>query len=107
MSCSSGTEVVSPKGVGEIVPILFDYSEQIAVGESITLAIVTSTTESGTDISPISLLDGSPMLDITQPGHVVQWVWQGIEGVLYRLTCDATTSTGQVLQIECLIAVKA
>lgn len=107
MSCSSGTDVVSPKGVGEIVPILFDYSEQIVANESIISAVVTSMTESGIDLSPISLLDGAPMLNIAQPGHVVQWVWQGIAGVLYRLTCDATTSTGQVLQIECLIAVKA
>lgn len=105
MTCSNNVKEVDPKYPQDIVPILFDFSEYLDVSEPIVSAVVTAFTESGIDLSPISLINGPPMLNAAQPGHVVQWVKDGVVGVLYGFVCDATTSAGQVLTTACLMKV--
>ena len=107
MTCASNIKDVAPKYPQDIVPILFDFSEYLPTTEPIISAVVTARTESGVDLLPISLINGPPMLNAMQPGHVIQWVKDGIAGVLYSFVCDATTSSGQVLSVACLMKVIA
>lgn len=105
MSCSSNVKEVDPKYPQDIVPILFDFSEYLPITDPIVSAVVIAFTESGVDLSPIGLINGPPMLNIAQPSHVIQWVKDGLPGVLYGFVCDATTTSGQVLSLPCLMKV--
>lgn len=105
MSCSSNIKEVSPKYAQDIVPVLFDFSDYLAIGVTIVSAVVTATTESGIDLTPNAIINGAPMLNILQTAHVIQWVKDGLPGVLYKLLCDINTSDGQVLSLPCLIKI--
>lgn len=107
MSCNFNIKEVDPKYPQDIVPVLFDFSDYLPVGINIVSATVAASTESGIDLAPIGIINGVPMLNVLQPAHVVQWVKDGLPGVLYGLLCDATTSDGQVLSLPCLIKVIA
>lgn len=105
MSCATNIQEVQSKYAQDIVPILFDFSAYLVTGESIVSAVITANTESGIDPLPSAIINGAPMLDATQPFHVVQWIKSGIVGVLYGITCAATINTGEILTLPCLIKV--
>lgn len=105
MSCTANVKEVDPKYPQDIVPVLFDFSDYLIAGETIVTAVVTAKTESGVDPAPTAIINGIPMLNVLQPFHVVQWIKDGLVGVLYGLTCAATINTGEVLTLPCLIKV--
>lgn len=90
------------KLVGESANYQFDFSSRLAVGETLSTAVVTASTYSGTDASPSSLVSGSASIS----GAVVtQKIVAGTLGVLYELLCTVTTSAGQTLLLAGFLAV--
>jgi hypothetical protein len=84
------------KRAGETIFLLFDYTSQLAVGETISSAVVTASVYSGIDASPSSIISGSASIS----GPVVsQKITAGVLGVIYELLCAATTSTGEVIDL--------
>ena len=93
---------LSPKLVSEVKDYTFDFTSNLAVGETISTQVVVATTYSGTDASPSSTVSGAA----TASGAVVtQEVTAGTEGVIYKLVCTITTSTGQTLEQAGYLAV--
>lgn len=105
MTCSVSIIQVPPKYAADIVPVLFDFSNYLVLPETIISAVVTVKTASGVDLSPINLINGAPMLNPALPLQVVQWVKAGVPGVLYLLSCQATTNAGQFITLPCLIKI--
>lgn len=90
------------KLASETKNVTFDFSSQLAVGETISTQAVTAAVYSGTDASPSSLISGAA----SASGAVVtQKVTGGVTGVLYELTCTITTSAGQTLNLVGLLAI--
>ncbi len=91
-----------PKLVGDTATLQFDFTSRLAVSETISTQVVTSTVYSGTDASPSSMISGSA----SASGAIVsQNITAGTEGVVYYLTCTITTSAGQTLVMTGLLAV--
>lgn len=91
-----------PKYAGETKTITFDFTGDLASGETISTKTCTSTVYSGTDASPSSLINGSA----SSSGAVVsQSITAGTVGVIYLVKCTIVTSASQTLIKETLIAV--
>lgn len=67
----------------------FDFSQVLAVGETLSTATCTVSVISGTDPSPSSIKSGSMVLTPTQAS---QRILGGIASVTYRLVVTVTTS---------------
>lgn len=98
----SGRAIFDPKLLGETKVISFDFTSDLAIGETISTQTVVATTYSGTDASPSSIISGGASVS----GAVVsQKVTGGVLGVMYELLCTITTSAGQTLQKSGFLAV--
>jgi hypothetical protein len=87
---------------GETVLLPFNFSSELASGETISAQTVTAAVYSGTDANPAALISGAA----TVSGAIVtQKVLPLTAGVIYELLCQATTSLGQVLRQVGLFAV--
>lgn len=87
---------------GATITTTFDFTSQLASGETISTQAVTAVVYSGTDASPSSLISGSA----TASGAIVsQKVTAGTVGVTYLLTCTITTSASQTLILTGLLVV--
>lgn len=94
--------VFEPKAPGESKRLSFDFLSQLAVGETISSAVVTSALYSGDDDDPEDMISGA---DSTSGSIVSQLVIGGVAGCIYTLTCVATTSLSQVLSMSGYLAV--
>ena len=74
---------------------IFDFAQDLAIGETLASAGVTATVYSGTDGTPSAILSGIPTISGKQ---VVQTIIDGVVGVTYYLTANAITSLGQPVQ---------
>lgn len=92
----SGRVTFAGKYVGETLRLSFDFTSQLAVGETLSSASVACTVWSGTDPSPGGLVSGSASIS---GAIVTQGITGGLLGVVYELACSVTTSLGQTLQI--------
>jgi hypothetical protein len=120
--------VFNGKRLDETVLVSFNYASSLAVGETITSAVVTATVYSGTDPYPQGIVEGSAsgyittdsgsalttegggvlLLNTTTPtippainGSVVsQLITGGVVGCIYELACLVTTSLKQQLQLN-------
>ena len=93
--------VFDPKYSGETTTRTFDFTSQLAVGETISTQAVAATVYSGVDASPSSIINGSA----SASGAIVsQSITAGTEGVIYRLTCTITTSASQTLLMTAFLA---
>lgn len=72
----------------------FDFTSNLAVGETISTQVVSATVYSGTDSNPSALISGSASASGAQ---VSQKITGGTTGVVYTLLCTITTSLGQTL----------
>jgi hypothetical protein len=73
----------------------FDFTSQLAVGETLTTQAVTASVYSGLDPNPAALISGAAsVVNLTQ---VQQLLTGGVVGVIYKLLCTVTTSLGQTL----------
>ena len=82
------------KQVDEDIVASFDYTDQLATGETISSAVFSATVAKSTDASPENIISGSG----TVSGAVCsQLVINGLNGVKYLIKCIATTSQSQKL----------
>ncbi len=89
--------------VGETYPAVFNFGIYLAVGETISGATVAVTVFSGTDNSPSTILSGSVSIS---GSTVTQNLTNNSssEGVIYAVTCVATTSATHVFSQKCFVA---
>jgi len=90
---------------GEIANLEFDFTSGLAIGETITGESCTAVVYSGTDASPALLISGAASTSgafVTQP---IDADAGGVEGVIYNLTCEVTTSDGQTLRQSGYLAI--
>jgi hypothetical protein len=72
----------------------FDFTSNLAVGETISTQTVSATVWSGTDATPSNIISGSA----SASGAIVsQKITAGTLGVTYTILCTITTSLGQTL----------
>lgn len=97
-------EDFSPKQPAEVKSVTFDFTSDLAVGETISTKSVAASVYAGVDASPSSLVSGAA----SSSGAVVsQLITGGVAGVIYELACTITTSAGQTLQRLGLLPVVA
>jgi hypothetical protein len=94
--------VLAPKRVGETADREFDFTSQLAVGETISTQVVTATVYSGTDATPSALINGAAT---ASGAKVTQSITAGTVGVVYALICKITTSASQTLEMAAYLAV--
>ena len=90
------------KFAAETKTYAFDFSSLLAVGETISTAVVAASVYSGADASPSSLISGTATI---ASAIVTQKITAGTEGVIYELACSVTTSAGQTLRLPGYLAV--
>ena len=95
MSQKISVESFDPKRVDEDAVRGFDFTDQLASGETLVSAATwVVTTARGTDALPQNILSGAPTIS----GAIVsQKIVDGGPLVTYLLQCGVTTSLGQVL----------
>lgn len=91
-----------PKLVNASAFIAFDYISQLTSGETISGSSVTCSVFSGTDANPSALISG---VTSVAGSIVTQKIVDGLTGVIYLLTCSATTSLGNVKFIQAYLAI--
>ena len=94
--------VIPSKYVGVTINATFDFTSQLAIGETISTQSCTCSVYSGTDASPSSVISGSASASGTV---VTQKLTGGVLGVIYNVLCTITTSVGQTLQQDGLLAI--
>ena len=91
----TGRADLPPKRVGSTKTYTFDFTSDLAIGETISTQAVTASVYAGTDATPSAIVSGSA----SASGTVVsQKITAGVLGVIYKLICAITTSAGQTLQ---------
>ncbi len=94
------------KDPAEAVPLTFDFTLDLATGETLTgTPTVTVTTFSGVDLTPADILNGSPTLDTTSMKVLVP-VIAGNIGCVYQFVVEcATTNAYKTLVFVALLPV--
>lgn len=77
----------------------FDYSQVLGTGESISSTNCVVEVKEGTDANPGAILPGGPTSGVVSGSKVAIRVYNGLDGVIYRLEMTATTSLGNVYTI--------
>lgn len=77
----------------------FDYSQVLASGETISSSNCVVEVKEGTDPSPTDILPGGPTSGVASGSKVAIRVYNGLDGVIYRLEMTITTSLGNVYTI--------
>lgn len=90
--------------VGATQPIVFDFTDVLSQGETISSATVTLSVYSGTDGSPSGNKSGSVTISGAQVSQKIKPV-SGALGNIYQALCDATTSSANIYQKAGLLAV--
>lgn len=90
------------KRAGSTILLPFDFTNQLAVGDSLSIPTVVASVYSGVDPTPSAILSGSPSVS----GNVVtQKVTVGVPGTIYSLLCTVTTSQGATLELQGFLAI--
>jgi hypothetical protein len=74
----------------------FDYTPVMGSSETINSATCTAVVKEGTDVSPSSILVGSPSINGFK---VSQRISGGIDGVTYSIQMTATTSLSNIYTV--------
>ena len=88
---------LEPKNINEIKKYVWDFASLLAVGETISSAVVVIAVYSGTDANPGVIASGAASISGTK---VTQAIIGGLTGVTYLLTMQIATSTSQQLQLS-------
>lgn len=96
------TRVIQKKFVEEALVISSDFSDRLAVGESVNAASSVILVFSGTDPDPELVLSGAATL---ANNVISQLVIDGLPGVIYKVLMTATTTAGNILINELKLAV--
>lgn len=89
------------KLTGEAISYIFDFTNELASGE--TLTSVTGITQKESGVTTSDLTIGTPALATPL---VTALVSVGVAGKIYVMECKAVTSGGQTLIVEGGLAVK-
>jgi hypothetical protein len=81
------------------------FTFALGAGETLSNATVQVTVLAGTDATPANVLNGAVTLSSVQ-GIVYQPFKGGLDGVIYKMKCIATTSAGRVLAVAGELPVK-
>lgn len=99
----SGRVILPAKFAAEIKAYdQFDFSQQLASGETISSQVTLAVTYSGTDASPSSIIASAATVS---GGVVTQVITGGVAGVIYELLCIITTSLSRGLLLQGYLAV--
>jgi len=85
---------LEPKRAAEKIEAVFDFSTQVAVGETVDSATTVSTLYSGTDAAPGDVVSGATSIS---GGQVTQLLIGGVAGNVYLITCTAVTDAPETL----------
>jgi len=86
---------VSPKYVSESVPLMIDFKNLLATGDSIkTISSTTASVLQGIDPAPQDILSGNSLISGTQVG---QMITGGVAWVKYMVEVVVTTTLGSTL----------
>jgi len=98
------------KGVGEKRVLVFDFSADLASGETLTGAVssVSATVVNGTDASPSAIFAGGNGIDATSTKYLVP-VQAGLDGVDYDVVVlgAVTTNVKKTLDLGGILPVRA
>ena len=100
-------KLIEPKFAGEKVVITYDFSSELATGETLS-GVITATVEvvAGIDATPSAMLNGSAQFDATAK-KVLQGIQGGIAGNVYRIkVLSPTTNTNKVLGRSAVISIE-
>jgi hypothetical protein len=93
--------ILKAKVVGTSENRTFDFTSQLATGETISTQSVACSVFTGVDASPSSMISGAA----SHSGAIVtQLIIGGVAGVIYELVCTVTTSLGQTLKLTGYLA---
>lgn len=91
------------KRPSEAITITFRFARELAAGVTLSPgAVVAIAVRKGADAAPQAMLAGTPAVSGTD---VLARVMGGISGVEYLITCTASTSNGDVLQLDAILPV--
>lgn len=96
---AGGRITFDPKKAGETIQLSFDFSSAFEdITSTINAASVTATVWSGTDAAPQDIISGAATIvtPVTSlPARkVLQTIIDGVPGVIYVVSCEATTASG-------------
>jgi hypothetical protein len=94
--------VIPSKITTTTVPVVCDFTSQLADGDAVTAVIVTASVFVGVDAAPEDIIDGAATLS---QNVATQVITGGLAGVIYLLNFGATTSDGNNLIISAYLAV--
>lgn len=103
MSTAFGSTQGQPtKKAAELGPVVFDFTNVLASGETITGQSVTVTVYSGVDSNPSGILSG---VATASNKTVSQKIATAVTGVIYSLLCVITTSAANTYQQSSYFAI--
>jgi hypothetical protein len=99
------TQRLSDKHPEEFIQVSFDYTKDLAVGETLTAAtqVITVTVADGVDGNPSAVLNGASAI---VGAFVVQPVKLGLDNVDYHFKCICTTSNGNKFVVQAILPVR-
>ena len=96
--------IFSSKPAAEKASLVFDFTSRCAASETLSSTSVTASVYSGSDSNPQGIITGSGTIS----GQTVsQMVLGGTLGVVYLVTCQVITSTGQILFLSGFLSIVA
>lgn len=99
---SGGRVVLPSKKLGETITYNFDFISALVPGETIQSATVKANVWSGTDPAPGAIVSGGATITGTK---VANNITGGVLGVIYFVTCAATTSLNQIIELAGYLAI--
>ena len=97
------SEIILPiKNASETITTTFDFLSQLSSGETVSSAVATSVTWSGTDTNPSAVVGTVSVLGESQ---VLVKLTGGVEGNIYLITVKATTSQGDSLVMQAFLTI--
>ena len=99
------TTSIGPLDKDELKYAIFNFSNELATGGTITTAVVTVELVVGIDASPSGLLSGGVTIDSANKLVSQRVAGAGRAGNTYRLRCQATDNSANVHTVAALLAV--
>lgn len=91
------------KDPGETLLVEFDFSAELAAGETIETAVISCVLLKGYDVNPSGILADAAQL--TTP-KVFQLISGGVDGSYYKISCTASTSGGEIIILKAVVPVR-
>lgn len=91
------TDIIQP---GEIIPISWDFANELSAGEEVIGRTVTAVNEAGTDVTS-TIIQSSGIIDGTSTNSKVYFIVQDLTGdQTYKVTIMASVNATKVLEAD-------